>query len=327
MKKLKVAQIGTAQTTHSVHIFQTLLSMTDVFEVIGVADIDEHPKSTPAIFSRVPQMTVEEILNYPDLDGVVIECAEENLTKYALMAAEKKIPIQMEKPGGFDDKEFDKLIDTVKSNNTIFSVSYMYRFNPAVMFVKELIESGSLGEIFSVEAQMNCLHPLDFRKTYSHHPSGILYYLGCHIIDLVYGIQGKPKEIIPLSTCVEEQGVYDFGMAAFKYDKGVSIMKTTSAETDGWRNRSLYVCGTKGTAKIFPLERATDNSTFANTTTVEYSFLNENTIQTKTFRHYGRYHEMLLNFGKMIRGEVQNKYSYEYERELHKIILEACNVK
>ena len=140
MRKLKVAQIGTAHTTHSIHIFQTLLNMTDVFEVVGVADIDEHPKSTPKIFLSVPQMTVEEILNYPDLDGVIIECAEENLTKYALMVAEKKIPIQMEKPGGFDDKEFDKLIDTVKSNNTIFSVSYMYRFNPAVMFVKELIE-------------------------------------------------------------------------------------------------------------------------------------------------------------------------------------------
>ena len=94
MRKLKVAQIGTAHTTHSIHIFQTLLNMTDVFEVVGVADIDEHPKSTPKIFLSVPQMTVEEILNYPDLDGVIIECAEENLTKYALMAAEKKLPIR-----------------------------------------------------------------------------------------------------------------------------------------------------------------------------------------------------------------------------------------
>ncbi len=327
MRKLKVAQIGTAFTPHSLHIFKTLLSLSDVFEVVGVAGVDNRGSALSQAYHSVPQMTVEEILNYPGLDGVTIECAEENLTKYALMAAEKKLPIQMDKPGGFDDKEFDRLIDTVKANNSIFSVSYMYRFNPAVMFVKELIDSGSLGEIFSIEAQMNCFHPLDFRKAYSHCPSGILYYLGCHIIDFVYGIQGKPNEIIPLSTCVEEQGVYDFGMAAFKYDKGVSIMKTSSAETDGWRNRSLYVCGTKGTAKIFPLECSTDSTTFANTTTVEYSFLNENTIQTKTFRHYERYREMLLNFGKMIRGEVQNKYSYEYERELHKIILEACNVK
>ena len=75
-------------------------------------------------------MTPEEILAIPDLDAVVIETSELNLAKYALMAAERGLAIQMDKPGGISGEEFDTLIDLVKQKNLVFHTGYMYRYNP-----------------------------------------------------------------------------------------------------------------------------------------------------------------------------------------------------
>jgi len=39
---------------------------------------------------------------------------------------------------------------------------------------------------------------------------------------------------------------------------------------------------------------------------------------------YGRYDAMFRSFAAYVNGEVDNPYHYEYERELHKLILRAC---
>jgi len=325
MKKLKIAQIGTSETTHALHIFQTLQKMKNVFDIVGIADVDKHKNGVNPAYSVVPMMSVDELLDYPGLDAVVIECDEELLTEYAIKAAKKKLPIQLEKPGSFSDVQFDSLIDIVEKNNTVFSLNYMYRYNPAVVKAKMLIEEGKIGDIFSVEAQMNCFHNMETRRMYSHMPCGIMYYLGCHTVDLVYQLQGEPLEVLPMSTCVENSDLTDFGMAVFKYNNGVSIAKTCSAEVGGWEHRSLYICGTKGSIEINPLEFGLRGE-FNDTCTLKFYSSDTTSVESTTFR-YDRYITMLNNFVEMINGKKENPFSYEYERGLHKLLLKACGVK
>ena len=155
MRKIRIAQIGTSETTHSVHIMTTMLGMPETFEVLGVADVDQHYRPLDPIFDRVPKMTVEQLLELPELDAVVIDCDENIQTEYALMAAERGLAIQMEKPGSESDVDFDRLIDLVQEKGLVFHVSYMYRYNPAIMYAMEKIQSGAIGDVYCVEAQMN----------------------------------------------------------------------------------------------------------------------------------------------------------------------------
>ena len=307
MEKIKIAQIGTSETTHALHIFQTLHKMKNVFEVVAIADVDKHKRGVNPAYSVTPMMSVDELLDYPGLDAVVIDCDEELLTEYAIKAANKKLPIQFEKPGSVSDADFDKLIDIVKSNNTIFSASYMYRYNPAVVHAKKLIAEGKLGDIFSIEAQMNCFHELGARRMYSHMPCGIMYYLGCHLVDLVYQLQGDPLEVLPMSTCVENDEVTDFGMAVFKYNNGVSFVKTCGAEIGGWEHRSLYICGTKGSIEINPLEFGLRGE-FINSCTLKFHSADTTTIESTTYK-YDRYMSMLNSFAQMVKGEKENPFS------------------
>lgn len=338
MKKIKVIQIGTGHD-HATAAIGTLKQADDIFELVGFVVVPEDSNNvywntyegTRQAYEGVKRLTLDEALNYPELDAVCIETEDRALTKYALMAAEKGLHIQMDKPGGTDDAEFDRLIDIVKEKQLVFHTGYMYRYNPAVQKLKEDIKAGKLGEVYSVEAQMNCSHGAEKREWLGNYPGGMLYYLGCHLVDLVYSVMGKPEDIIPMSVPTGLDGVRaeDFGMAVFKYKNGVSLVKSTAVEIGGFERRQLVVCGSKGTVEIKPLEWWSPEEIGAlspQTTTVREIFDGEwgkkgEIHETET---YGRYDAMFRVFAAYVNGETKNPFDYEYERELHKIILAAC---
>lgn len=338
MKKIKIAQIG-AGHDHATAAINTLRLQSDLYELVGYAVVPEDGENldrfsyngTKHVYDGIRQMTVEEILNYPGLDAVCIETEDRALTKYALLAAEKGLHIQMDKPGGIDDEEFDKLIDLVKEKNLVFHTGYMYRYNPAVLKVKDYIKTGKLGDVYAVEAQMNCLHEPDKRQWLGNYPGGMLYYLGCHLIDLVYSIMGMPDEVIPLSTCAGIGGVTaeDFGMAAFKYKNGTSFVKSTAVEYGGFERRQLVVCGSKGTFEIKPFEwlggekEGVFSPQIAHVREAFDADWHKKGECWDTEVH-GRYDAMYRAFAAYVKGEKTNPFDYEYERSLHKLILRAC---
>lgn len=338
MKKIKIAQIGTGHD-HAGCAIVTLKRHSDIFDLVGYAVVPEddgNPKeygyeANKIHYAEVPQMTVEEILNYPGLDAVCIETEDRALTKYAIMAADKGLHIQMDKPGGIDDAEFDRLIDLVKEKNLVFHTGYMYRYNPEILKAKEYIKTGKLGEIYAVEAQMNCYHQPIKRSWLGNYPGGMLYFLGCHLIDLIYDICGMPEEIIPLGASVGTDGVtaQDFGMAVFKYKNGVSFAKSTAVELGGFERRQVVICGTKGTIEIRPIEHlvSTDKDIFSPQTTGVREVFDTAWHSDGTYHRsevFGRYDAMFEAFADYVNGIKKNPYDYEYERQLHKIILKAC---
>lgn len=279
-------------------------------------------------------MTAEELLNYPDLDAVCIETEDRALTKYAIAAAEKGLHIHMDKPGGIDSAKFDRLIDIAKEKGIVFHTGYMYRYNPAVLQLKEDIKNGKLGEVYAVESQMNCKHEADKRTWLGNYPGGMLYYLGCHLIDLIYSIMGEPEEVIPLNTSIGTDGVdaEDFGMVVFKYKNGVSFAKSTAVEIGGFERRQLVVCGTKGTVEIKPLEwlaKSVPGVCAAQITGVREAY-GESRHEAAPYHEtavHGRYDAMFRAFAAYVKGEEKNPFDYEYERGLHRLILKSCGVK
>lgn len=338
MKKIKIAQIGVGHD-HAASAITTLKLQSDIYELIGYAVVPEDAggvdrftyNCNKSCYDGVKRMTVDEILNYPDLDAVCIETDDAALTKYSIMAAERGLHIQMDKPGGIDSDEFDKLIDIVKEKKLVFHTGYMYRYNPAVLQLKKDINDGKLGKIYAVEAQMNCLHEADKRQWLGNYPDGMLYYLGCHLIDLVYSIMGIPDEVIPLSTsiCEDSMSACDFGMAVFKYANGVSFVKSTAIEYGGFERRQLVVCGTNGTVELKPFEWLGGDCKGVispQTTCVREAYSKE--WHKKAECHdsvvHGRYDALYRAFASYVNGEQENPFDYEYERNLHKLILKAC---
>ena len=211
-------------------------------------------------------MTLDEILNDPTIDAVTVETEEKYLTKYAYLAALKNKHIHMEKPGGTNLDEFEKLTNTIKDKGIVFHICYMYRYNPVISRIIKEAQNGKYGEVISVDAQMNCLHPASTRRWLKEFNGGMMFFLGCHLVDLVLRIKGTPDNIIPLNKCTGINGVNseDFGMAVLEYKTGVSVIKTCAVEVGGYVRRNIVITGSEKTVKIRPLEMyaKTGNSDF-----------------------------------------------------------------
>ncbi len=342
MRKIKVAQIGTSMPSHGNAIFKSLTVHPELFEIAGVVfPENEREKCSAAMpmFDAYKELTLDEVLNDESIEAVFVETEEKYLTKYALLAAKHKKHIHMEKPGGMLLSDFEELIEAVKANNVIFHTGYMYRYNPEVIKLLAQVKSGELGEIISVEAQMNSLHDDNTRRFLGELDGGIMFFLGCHIIDLVIQIQGFPKRIIPLNRKSGLGGIdsTDFGMAAFEYEHGISFVKTCSVEYGGFDRRKLVVNGTRGCVELSPLEHfnftAEDMAIYKEKSMTQahhtdVTFYNKNSWADNGEKHtsvlYDRYFDMLSGFAEMVVGERENHNSPDYELSLYKTILESC---
>ena len=223
--------------------------------------------------------------------------------------------------------DFEELIDILKNKKLTFSVGYMYRFNPQIKEAMQKIESGKLGKIYSVEAHMDCKHKPEVRKWLRAFPGGMMFFLGCHLIDLIYKIQGEPSEIIPLNTSTEFDGIEskDCGMVVFKYPHGVSFAKASASEFGGFLRRQLVICGEKGTIEINPLEVLADGGIYTVSNESYSASWHEPPVRSQS-EVFDRYDSMMRNFGEIVRGK-ENPYSYDYELNLYRLILKSCGKK
>lgn len=329
MRRIRIAQIGTSDFSHGNDIFTTLKKNSDIFEIVGYSlpenEREKFPNRMPT-FDGYREMTVDEILNDDSIEAVTVENEEIHVTKYALLAAQHGKHVHMEKPGSLSLPDFEKLIDTVRESGKVFHTGYMYRYNNFINDAIRRAKSGELGEIISVEAQMNIRHTLNMREWQKTFPGGMMFFLGCHLVDLILQIQGTPERIIPLNKCTGIDGVTgeDFGMAVFEYKNGVSFAKTTDVEFGGFDRRQLVITGSKGTIELRPLEH-----------TIRYPSLytgrrmvgSDEKSHEDNSEPQDRYDSMLQAFAKMVRGEITNPYTLDYELELYKTVRKACGME
>ncbi|MBQ8610868.1 MAG: Gfo/Idh/MocA family oxidoreductase [Oscillospiraceae bacterium] len=332
MRKIRIAQIGINTNSHGAPVYQSMKRQSDIFEIVGYA-LPENERERlawqlPMLGDEYPELTLDEILNDPTIEAVTVETDEVLLSKYALMAAKAGKHIHMEKPGGVSLQAFEELIAAVKESGKVFHTGYMYRYNPFVQDLFTRVKAGELGRILSVEAQMNCSHPVAVRQWLQDFPGGMMFFLGCHLVDLILQLKGTPDNVIPLNRCTGMDGVtaQDFGMAVFEYPDGISFAKTSACEKGGFLRRQLVVTGTEGTIEINPLEVAAGGKQY--TDQIECFDSNWH-IPGKISRSevYDRYDSMMASFAAMVRGEKENPWTPDYELELFKTVLKACGEK
>ena len=330
MRKIRIAQIGINLNSHGGEVFETLKSLPDVFEVVGYTLVENEREECAhklKVFDGYKELTLDEILNDPTIEAVTVETDEIHLTKYTMMAVEHGKHVHMEKPGSQSVEDFEKLIDAVKKGGKAFSTGYMYRFNPFIVDAIERAKSGNLGKVFHVDAQMSVLHDMPLRAWQKTFKGGMAFYLGCHLIDLVVLLLGKPTKIIPLNRPADslENDAEDFCMIVMEFASGaIATIKTCGAEVGGHPRRRLAVCGTKTTIDICPLEYFEEGVVYPDMKCdkMEYTGRANGTKSTTPVFH--RYRDMLLAFGEFARGERENPFTPDYELELYKIVMQCC---
>ena len=322
---IKIGQIGIGHN-HGEAKMQTVRKFPELFEVVGFAEENEEwikKRGNLECYKGLKRYAVDELIE--KCDALLIETDVWNLTEIAQKCVEAGKHVHIDKPGSGTLEEYKIMLDTAKEKNLIVQLAYMYRYNPAIQKTFELINTGKLGEIYSINAEMSTFHSPKYRKWLTNFSGGIMYILGCHLIDLIVYIMGKPDNILSLlkHTKLNDVDVADNNLAVLEYEKALARVYVSSVEVNGFGRRQFVVSGSKGTVNICPLERPVtmtySDTEIANTPYADCKILlpfDDNTTN-------GRYDEMMKDFYAYITGEKENPFTYEHEYNVQAVLDEV----
>ena len=137
------------------------------------------------------------LINDPDID--VIDVCTPNIYHYATLkkalAAGKHV--YCEKPLCVSADEAKEIAALAKDSGLICNVVFNNRFIAPIMRAKELVDEGRIGRVLSFSAEYlhnSCTdveRPAGWKQNSDICGGGVLFDLGSHVIDLIYGLCGE----------------------------------------------------------------------------------------------------------------------------------------
>ncbi|MFA9478497.1 Gfo/Idh/MocA family protein [Phycisphaerales bacterium AB-hyl4] len=331
MDRIRVGQIGICHEHASAKI-QTLKRMSDVFEIVGVVDDRATSSSRRAgddlsPYEGLTWVTEKQLLSMPGLQAVFIETPNQDLVPTAMRCMQHHLPMHMDKPGGEDLAAFRELLNGCRKHDIALQMGYMFRNNLAMQFATKAVKHNWLGDIFEIQASMSHNYGGEPYQIYlGSYAGGIMFNLGCHLIDTLIPMMGRPDNVTPFlkSAPGYSQNIKNNCLTVLEYPHATVTLRVCSKEVDGLNRRSLKICGTNGTIELSPLERFDGQPLQLRLTLLEG---NQEYPAGTHMVDFGvaqdRYENQLLEFARIIRGEMKNPYSYEHDELVQEVLLAA----
>lgn len=134
------------------------------------------------------------------LDAVFIVSPHTLHYEHAKACLERDIHVHLEKPMTTDINQARELIEIADSRDLVLQIGYQRHFHPGFIELKEIIDSGQIGEVHTVNCYMGQRWISDWRDTWRGNPAlsggGQLYDSGSHLVDiLLWTTSGKPRAV------------------------------------------------------------------------------------------------------------------------------------
>ncbi len=193
----------------------------------------------------------DELFNCAEVDVVYIATPHSHHAHLAIQAIEQGKHVLCEKPMGVNREETSRMLDSAKENNVFFMEALWSRFIPAIARAKELVDSGTIGDIRYIHSDF-AFYALDRdREGRLLNPAlagGSLLDIGIYPVFLSYLMLGMPEKIH--STCnFHNTGAEIETSMIFQYPGAQALL--FSGLTCNSKMKAM-ICGTRGTIYIHP---------------------------------------------------------------------------
>jgi len=119
----------------------------------AVCDLDKNRlERVKAQYPYVRTVVDFEDLLQDNVDGVVIVTPVDTHYQLARQALLHDKHVLIEKPVSTSSDEVLELIKLAEKRNLVMMVGHTYEYHPAVDFLRQLVQSGELGEVYSIDA-------------------------------------------------------------------------------------------------------------------------------------------------------------------------------
>ena len=162
---------------------------SDVVRLHGIYDIDPQKTALAQSQGIRTYASLEEVLADPQVDFVLIATPNEFHKPYAIAALQAGKHVLSEKPVTLSSQDLEEMIDAANRAHRIFSVHQNRRWDCDYLMMKQVYESGEMGEVTSIESRYHGSRgiPGDWRAQ-KEHGGGMIYDWGVHLIDQMVGI-------------------------------------------------------------------------------------------------------------------------------------------
>jgi len=197
--------------------------------------------------------TYNELLNSDEIDIVTIATPSGAHMEPAIEAANKGIHVLCEKPLDITLERIDRMIEAHKSANTRLGGIFNFRFNDAVSYLKNVIDSGRFGRLTYASVQVPRWRNDDYYKDSWHGTmkldgGGALMNQAIHMVDILQYLMGPIDSLQAFTATLGHQiEVEDTGLAIIKFYNGALGMIYGSTASYPGQHRSIEVTGTRGT--------------------------------------------------------------------------------
>lgn len=223
-------------------------------ELVAVMDVNmEFAEKIRAKYNaKIAYDNIDDILADKEIDAVYIATPIVFHKEQAIKAAKAKKHILIEKPVGLTVEEGKEVADVCSKEGVLIAVGLMMRFHSYHQKMKEIIDSGKLGEIVSCRGQLTCWYPDipgNWRQQKETSGGGSLMDMGVHCIDLLqYLTNSKAIKVAALTaTKTFKYGVEDSASILMEMENGIySYVDTNFNIPDSAARCRLEIYGTKG---------------------------------------------------------------------------------
>ena len=248
MEKLRVANIGMKFGMSHVEG-----AMSCDAEIAAICDCDEENLRFAGERYSIPEekrfLDYKDLLEREDIDVVTVAIPDQQHCRVSCDFLRAGKNVLCEKPLALTREDLEEIIKAEDESEAQFMVGQICRFTPAFEKAKELVESGTIGEVYFIESE----YAHDYMKLVDNWRSDPLRHGviggGCHAVDLIRWIVGDPVEVFAYGThkLLPTVAYDDATVAIMKFND--NLMGKVFVSTGCKRNYTMRTCiyGTKGT--------------------------------------------------------------------------------
>lgn len=194
----------------------------------------------------------EELLADPTIDAVYVPLPNHLHKEWSIKAMEAGKHVLCEKPIALNVKEAEEMAQASEKYGVVLAEAYMYRYHPRYQMIREIIESGQIGDIRGIHSTFTFnnakdQHNVRYRKEWG---GGSIYDVGVYPISAARMILGEePQAATVHALFSEEHGDVDMmASGILEFDHGVALTFDCGMWA-AFRNE-LEILGTDGKIEV-----------------------------------------------------------------------------
>jgi len=219
--------------------------------IVAIASREAGRAEAVAAELEIPRAhaSYEALLADPEVDAVYVPLPNHLHAQWSIAAARAGKHVLCEKPLALTAADAQRMVDVVASEGVMLMEAFMYRLHPSWLAVAELVASGEIGPLVSVQSWFSYFN--DDATNIRNIPEvggGALFDIGCYSVNLsrlLFG--GEPRGVSAALVRDPVMGVDVLTSAILTFDGGIaSFTCSTRAEDD----QRVHIYGTRGRISI-----------------------------------------------------------------------------